>query len=291
MSVVRIQTGATEPIEVLAVDSLRAPLIGLVNLEVRIRRYSNGEYFDWSDSTFKASPTNLYTILQPVDSTRSPGSYYLNTAPHLLGFNTSAIVNPNDDDTYRIVVEQLGTPQNATNAPWEGEIKVGDWTDYIDEPISDQASPTEVRAELTNFGLDHLVSVNPGIVPPAAGTYIRQLLDNQDQIISSLAQGYSLQQNWSYNRSLNELKGQVWVEAFDLTTAVSVVSASVTWYDETETALFTVTDAAPDSRGVFLLVKANPGFSTNKPYYAQASVVVAGVGTVKGIKGAYTIGS
>jgi len=283
---VRVQTGAKEPIGVLAIDSAKSGLVDLTNLMLRIRRVSDDYHFDWSDNTFKAAPTQLLVALSQVDKTNSPGAYKLDYGVHTDGFDTGQIANAVDDDTYHLLVTQEGSPQNADNRPWEGELKVGDWVDYFDQSISDNASPTEVRAELVGFGLDHLVSVNPGVVPPASGTYIRQLLDGQDVL---LAQGYSLQQNWSYHKNLDQLLGQVWVEYGGLI-ITAPISCSVTWYDSNEVAIFTVTDAAPDARGVFLLSKDTPGLQTNKPYYAEAMVEVPGYGTVKAIKGAFTVG-
>ncbi len=289
MNVVHIQTGAKEPIEVMAVDPLRTRLTGLTNLKLKIRRVSTGEYFDWNDNHFKLAPAQLMETLVPVDPTRSPGEYKLNNAIHVDGFDTNVIVNPNDDDVYRVAVVQDGLPQNAANFPQIGEIKVGGWVDYIDQLISDNATPAEVLQALRDFGLDHLVSVNPGIVPPAAGTYIRQILDRQTELLNRPVI-YSLQQNWSYNKTTDVLVGQLWVESQNLV-VTSPSNCFVTWYDETESAMFTISDADPDDRGVFKTVKSNPGLRGNRAYYAEAQVTVPGFGNVRSIKGAFTIGA
>lgn len=289
MNVVHIQTGAKEPIEVMAVDSLRQRITGLTNLKLKIRRVSDGEYFDWADNNFKAAPGQLLETLVPVDISLSPGEYKLDNVDHVDGFDTSEIVNPNADDTYRVVVVQDGVPRNAVNFPQIGEIKVGGWVDYIDQLISDNASPAEVLQALRDFGLDHLVSVNPGVVPPATGTYIRQILDNQATLLAKPTL-YSVQQNWSYNKGTDTLVGQIWVESSNMV-VTAPTSCSVTWYDETETAMFTVTDAVPDPRGVFLVSQVSPGLQGNKAYYAEASIGIPGVGTVKAIKGSFTVGT
>lgn len=289
MNVVHIQTGTKEPIEVMAVDSLRTRLTSLSNLKLKIRRVSDGFYFDWSDDNFKASPAQLFETLVQVDSVNSPGEYKLDNASHIDGFDTSAIVNPNSTDIYRVAVIQDGLPQNAINFPQIGEIKVGGWIDYIDQLISDNASPAEVVQALRDFGLDHLVAVNPGIVPPAAGTYVRQILDNQASLLAKPII-YSLQQNWSYNKTTDTLVGQVWIESQNLV-VTSPTNCSVTWYDEAETAMFTITDPTPDARGVFQVTKSAPGLQGNKAYYAEAAVTVPAFGTVRAIKGSFTVGT
>lgn len=289
MNVVHIQTGTKEPIEVMAVDADRARLVGLTNLKVKLRRVSDGGYFDWTDNKFKPSPTQLYETLIPVDITNSPGEYKLSNGTHIDGFDTTEIDNPVANDVYRVAAVQDGDPQNAVNFPQIGEIKVGGWVDYIDQLISDNATPAEILQALRDFGLDHLVSVNPGVVPPAAGTYIRQILDKQNELLARPIV-YSLQQNWSYNKTLDVLVGQVWVESANLV-VIAPTSCTVTWYDDTEAIMFTMSDATPDARGVFKVSKQSPSLQSNKAYYAEAAVDVPAFGTVKAIKGAFTIGA
>lgn len=288
MNVVHIQTGAKEPIEVMAIDDDRARLVGLTNLKVKLRRVSDGFYFDWATNRFRTSPTQLYETLVPIDATNSPGEYKLSNGTHIDGFDTTEINNPVDNDVYRVAAVQDGVPQNAINFPQIGEIKVGGWVDYIDQLISDNATPAEVLQALRDFGLDHLISVNPGIVPPAAGTYIRQILDKQDALIARPIV-YSLKQNWSYNKATDTLAGQVWVESQNLVVTGSS-NCSVTWYSDAELPMFTMTDVTPDLRGVFLVTQTSPGLQSNKGYYAEATVTVPTFGTVSAIKGAFTVG-
>jgi hypothetical protein len=284
---VRIQTGAIEPVELLIVGRNGKPLPGLTDLKLRIRRLSDDWFFDWSDNTLKASSTQLYQTLQAVNASLAPGEYRLNTAPHLKGFNTGAIANPTADDTYRLtVIQDPGT--NAANVPWIGEIKEGSWVDYFDQAISDNATPAEVRAELVGFGLDHLVSVNPGAAPPATGTFIKQILDKLNALASGGSQ-YWVEQSYSYNPGNDRVTGQVWVESNNLVSTAGT-SCTVTWYDENGTALFSMTDSAPDGQGVFRVIKDNPGLSLNASYYAIAVVQVTGYGPVASAKGAFTIG-
>jgi hypothetical protein len=289
MPVVRIQTGATEPIEVIAVDALNQRLVGLTDLKVQVRRVSNDWLLDWADSTFRASPVQPLQVLQPIDPTLAPGEYRLNSAPHIRGLNTDELNGTIDDETYRITVIQDAAIQTAANFPQIGEIKVGDWVDYIDQAISENTTEDEVRAIIREFGLDHLVSVNPGVVPPAAGTYIRQLLDRVDAIQLTLDSAYSLQQSYSYNQGADALTGQVWLESSNLVVATPT-SCTVTWYQADGIPVWTEAGTGPDAQGVFKIQKVGPSLSPAQSYYAIATVIVSG-NTVTGAKGIFTVSS
>lgn len=289
MNCSRIQTDQTEPITALIVDTNNAPLTGLSDIKIRIRRRSDGLYFDWSDNTFK-TPTAVSQMLETLDAvndTYSPGEYHLDTTDHVDGFDTSKIANAADDDVYIVTAIQDGGT-NAANVPQIGEIKEGDFVDNLDQPISDNATPAEVTQALRDFGLDHLVTVNPGVVPPASGTYIRQILDKLDAIETGGSQ-YWVQQSYSFDPTLDTLTGQVWVESNNLVTS-GVTSVSVTWYDEDGTGAFTMVDAAPDAQGVFKVSQSAPGLVKHRSYYAIATVSVTGFGSVSGAKGAFTLG-
>jgi hypothetical protein len=281
----RIQTGATEPIEVLVVDAFGDPLTGLTNIKVKIRRLSDGYFFDWSDNNFKSNPTTLLQALTEIHAANFPGEYRLDTVDHVKGFDTSEIVNKAADDTYRVTV--LQDPKVAAVPHlWIGEIKEGDWVDFFDQAISDNATPAEVKAELVAMGLDHLVSVNPGIVPPAAGTYIRQILDKL-----TAAQTHFLEMSFSYDPIADSFTGNAWLESGNM---VVVASGAIVLdiYDQDRTLMFSMSDAAPDAGGVFKVTKAAPtGLVKNRSYYAEATVTLpAAAGTVKGIKGMFTVG-
>jgi hypothetical protein len=284
---VRIQTGATEPIEVLIVDAFRVPIVGLTNVKAKIRRLSDNLLFDWSDNAFKAVPTALLQTLVTINAASFPGEYRLDSSPHVKGFNTSAIVNPVTDDVYRVTVVQDGTPQSAANVPQIGEIKEGDFIDLIDQAISDNATPAEVKAELVALGLDHLISVNPGIVPPAAGTYIRQILDRLNAQAT-----HSLEMSFSYDPAADKLTANVWLESANLTVG-SPGSLSLTLYDEDGTAqLGPLAAAGADAQGVFKVEVTPTGLVKNRAYYAEATVTLpAAAGTVEGVKGMFTIGT
>lgn len=287
MSKALITHGDTEPIGVYIIDNSRNLLTSLTNIKMRVRRLSDDYHLDWSDSTFKAAPNQLLMPLTEVDASLSPGEYHLDTAPHVDGFNTGAIANALSADSYFLTVIQDGAPQNAGNIPFHGEIQTGGWVENIDEPISDQATPDEVRALIREYGLDHLVSVNPGVVPAASGTYIRQIIDKLNALGASSF--YSVYQNWAYSPSADVLTGQVWVETNNLILDTPT-NASVTWYNVDGIALFTITDNAADAQGFFKVQRANPGLTANSAYYAIATVTVPSVGDLKGGKGTFTIG-
>jgi hypothetical protein len=291
MSTVRIKAGATEPIEILAVDAFGAALPGLGNLKVKIRRVANAQFIDWSDNTFKAgaSCSQLLQPLQEISPTYGSGEYRLNSTPHVKGFNTAAITNPYTNDVYRVTVVQDGAPQNAANLPQIGEIKVGEWVEYFDDFISNHVSQDDMRGIIREFGLDHLVSVNPGVVPPAANTYIRQILDKMDSLTIVAESAFEVKQNWAYNPSANVLVGQTWLEHANIVVTMPS-SVVVTWYTDAGVALFTLTSATPDAQGIIRLEKDAPGLVRNVSYYAIASFVVSGEGPIIGCKGMFTIG-
>lgn len=137
----RIRAGDTEPIESLVRGFSADPLPGKSDIVAQVRRNSDGATFDWSDSTFKAfasciSPTRL---MPEIDPTGYPGQYGLN-------FDTSAIVNAIQDDTYQVTVDQ-DPRSDAANMPQVGEIKTGL------EDISQTEAQLACAAALTAIGL------------------------------------------------------------------------------------------------------------------------------------------
>jgi len=130
---IQIHQGEKEPIVVLVVDTNGLPLPGKTNIKIKIRRNSDGFYFDWSDNTFKTSVSvaSLVQALVEVSPTASPGEYELNRPGHIHGFDTSTIVNPNNVDDYFITCIQDGG-SDATNVPMMGELKVAPEDDTVD---------------------------------------------------------------------------------------------------------------------------------------------------------------
>ena len=149
----RIQSGATEPIEIIVVDTANAPITGLSDVAVTIRRVSDDRFFDWTSNAFSVAPAQLTQTLSEVSAANDPGRYALNTTPHLAGFNTSAITNAVADDTYALTVDQT-TLTNGANLPAVGEIKVGQFVDDVPEaqiqwqPTYEDQVPTEFRAKV-----------------------------------------------------------------------------------------------------------------------------------------------
>ena len=142
---VRVQTGAIEPIEVMALDLFGVQLTGATDLKLKVRRQSDGFLFDWSDDTFKAFPTTDSYPLTEIDATACPGEYMLTKTGHVGGFNTTTITNPSSDDTYAITVFQSpGT--SASNMPQIGEVKVGQYVDDI--PDFTENERTEIKTVL-----------------------------------------------------------------------------------------------------------------------------------------------
>lgn len=272
MQAERIQTGSAEPVIAMALDIFGAPLVGKTDIVLSVRRQSDGKYLDWSDMRFKngGGLVQLYQAMAEVHATRSPGEYQLL-------FDTSAIVNPVDDDTYETRAEQVGG-SDAMNMPQLGELKVDAWLQKI----------SEGEQIIRDFGLDHLVAVNPGIVPPAANTYIRQILDKEDRLLVG-GDVCIVKQSYAYDPIAEKVTGQVWVEKNNQV-VIDPLAVTVTWYNEDGTVLFAMTDSAPDAQGVFKVSKLNPGLVRNRSYYMVALVNMPALGPITSAKGTFTIG-
>jgi len=146
MFCVRIQTDATERIEAYVHGSDMSALTGKTDILISIRRTSDGYWYDFDDDTFKTSGwTERREQMTETDSTNAPGTYHYD-------FDTSAITNETANDTYMIRVEQ-SPGSDAVNVPQYGEIKVGQYVDYIDDAISDKAEPGDAM-DLVNDAVD-----------------------------------------------------------------------------------------------------------------------------------------
>lgn len=124
--IVGIQHGTKEPIVVVVLDDSGQPLVGLTDIELQIRRQSDGGYFDWTDNRFKAgvSVVQISQKLVEISSIYSPGEYQLDTLSHVKGFDTSLIVNPEEEDIYFLSAMQIGG-FSAANMPQVSELRVG----------------------------------------------------------------------------------------------------------------------------------------------------------------------
>lgn len=120
METTRIQNGQSERIEVLAlVDSSGNPLTGLSNVNLAIRRVSDGCWLDFFDNTFKTSGwTTRQATMAEIDAINDAGKYRYD-------FNTSGFA----DDTY----EMRADCSSAANFPQIGELKVGGYVDEISD--------------------------------------------------------------------------------------------------------------------------------------------------------------
>jgi len=132
----RIQSGDTVSIVSSHIlDNTGTALTLLTDIEVRIRRESDNQFYDWSDETFKATPTDLNLPLSESSIVNSPGIYTLNTAPHTGGWDTAQITNETANDTYTIEIIQT-TLTNAATVPQIGEIIIDQWVANIDVKTS-----------------------------------------------------------------------------------------------------------------------------------------------------------
>ena len=141
METTRIQNGQTERLRTTALDSDGDFLTDLGTLSgtlyptIEIRRKSDGYYLDFNDNTFKVSGwTTRQQDMSELDSVSSPGVYYYD-------FDTTGFA----DDEYFL----RALNDTAFNFPFEGELKVGDFVDYIDASINDVLTDTnEIQGKL-----------------------------------------------------------------------------------------------------------------------------------------------
>lgn len=165
---------ATVTIEHTALDGTLAPLAGLTDLVVSIRRLSDGQFLDWNDDTFKAAGwTMRQQVMSEVDSTNAPGDYAQD-------FDLSAVTNKAADDTYVARVEQTpGT--SVANVPASGEFEEG-----LNDP-----SPADIDTELSSShgaGDWDLSQADVQAAMTAQGYTAARgaLLDNLDTTVSSV---------------------------------------------------------------------------------------------------------
>jgi hypothetical protein len=125
-----------------------SPVTGSATIALRIWRNSDGLWFDFNDSTFKAygSVTTLEAAMTEFQATGAPGVYYYDWTP------------PADADEVYVgyVRDTAGT---AKNVPQVEEMYVGGWADQVDDidtrlptdPADEslqQASHTQTQADI-----------------------------------------------------------------------------------------------------------------------------------------------
>ena len=286
LGMAHIQTGGKEPVETLIVTTSGVELTGSTNIKCKIRRLSDGKYYDWSDDTFKSSGSvvKLLEALREVSSVSSKGEYILDTLTHAKGWDTTKITNPISKDIYFITVVEDGTSLSG-NLPQIGELKTGDWLDYIDTHMSIVSSKIDtVQTTATTIKADTVTISNKSDT----------IITKENQIISTQAllmiggNVCVVKQSYAYDSKADTLIGQIWVEKNNAVT--TPISTSVTWYDENGLPLFTITDSTPDPQGFFTVQKAHPNFLPNKAYYGVAVVTLPTIGPVISGKGAITVG-
>ena len=118
MSTVEITAGTVEPLEAYARAAAGGALTGSSNLRVEIRRVEDDYFYDFNDSTFKASGwTTKQATLTQISATNAPGKYRLSGGVNTTGWNlgdydvtfvevsTSLVVNSPEfaEGTIRIV--------------------------------------------------------------------------------------------------------------------------------------------------------------------------------------------
>lgn len=134
-------------------DATGEPLTGKTDIKLKIRRLSDDWFFDWSDDTFKdpGIVTKILETLNEVSSLYNPGTYQLDTANHVDGFDTSNISNAINDDTYYVTAVQDGG-SDAANLPLDGEIKVGQYVDDIPDFTQNERSEIKTVLGVTGTG-------------------------------------------------------------------------------------------------------------------------------------------
>lgn len=120
-----IRTGTIEPLYAQVVDQFGDPLTGATDIFVRIRRDSDGQFFDFADDTFKATGhVEQDSLLSEVGATLTPGLYQLTG-----GLNTGAITNLVANDTYQVVAVQ--DPGTDAALPATEELRIGHTADGL----------------------------------------------------------------------------------------------------------------------------------------------------------------
>ena len=135
-----VQQNATERIETTVLDDAAVALTGLTNVLLTIRRKSDDQFWDFDDSTFKASGwTTRQGVMTEVDATNEPGTYYYS-------FNTNTLA----DDVYYMYV----TCASAANVPQASELKVGGYVDYLDSSIQTVDTNVDQILIMTEYNVE-----------------------------------------------------------------------------------------------------------------------------------------
>ena len=159
----RIQTNEPERILVTALNSSNAFLTGLTNVLLEVQRKSDGYYFDFDDETFKVSGwVTRQKQMTELDSVNSPGTYYYDF---------------DGNDFVEGVYFVRATSATAANSPWENELHVGGFVDYLDGSIAD------VQDEVDKI---QTIDDNVDLILTEANK-IQGIDDNVDDVLTELA--------------------------------------------------------------------------------------------------------
>lgn len=112
---------AAVPVEIVALNGAGTAVTSsgtfTHGLWAKVQRASDSFWYDFSDSTFKASPTTLRGAMTEYGATKVPGLVHLAS-----GWTVPA------DDTYYITIEQIAGGVTVANVPVTYTLVVGDYT-------------------------------------------------------------------------------------------------------------------------------------------------------------------
>ena len=118
-------------------DSSGDPLTGLTDVYVKIMRLSDGYFYDWLDSLFKATVVNANKLLTEISAANHPGMYQVAGGIDTTGFSGA----------YHIIA--LQTPGSTAKIPTPEEMRVGGRADDLETVLqftTGQQVLTEGRA-------------------------------------------------------------------------------------------------------------------------------------------------
>lgn len=129
----RVQTGETDRITLLAVDSTGTGVSG-ATINLSLRRASDSMYF-----TGTAFTTTYTTVaMSETDSSNLPGVYHYD------------FLAPEPEAKYAVTATTASA--SIVNGPWFDEIIVGYWVDNLDEAMSSRASDANMSEALKRIG-------------------------------------------------------------------------------------------------------------------------------------------
>jgi hypothetical protein len=143
---------AAVPVEIVALDGDGTPIdsVGtfvLTNLCFGVTRNSDGYSYDFSDDTFKSSPTTALAALEAYDIDTHPGLFH-----YASGWT------PPGEDVYTFTISQVGSPAVVANVPLVRTLFVGEYIGAasLGDNLVDDLVPVadELRDELhIEFGV------------------------------------------------------------------------------------------------------------------------------------------